>query len=220
MLSILCLHSAFQNEEMKWDKIIIAFVSALFAVVLYLLLPVESHKYLLKVEEEINLPTLFTYMYADLDGDHASELIRGKNGGPVPAIVIQKGDYQIIDQWNLFGEWVNLSNLSITDFDHDGFKEIVGFTFDRDSVWIHVMEVLQPGGTMFQMPLDRVQLFNGNQDWKVNCGHPEDLNGDKKDDLCISIYSGFSKLPRKLYLVDIHHNTLLAQEMTIGNNIE
>ncbi len=37
---------------MKWEKIVIALVSAAFAVILYVLLPIESSKYRLSMEEQ------------------------------------------------------------------------------------------------------------------------------------------------------------------------
>ena len=204
---------------MKWEKIIIAAVSAVFAGILYFLLPIESNKYRLKVEDELSFGSLFSVLHTDLDGDGSAEYVRCKKGIPVPAIVVEKAHYQVVGQWNLNGEWVQWSEPQVTDFDHDGIREIVGFTYHNDSVWIHVIEALQEDGTLVHQAIDHVQLFNGNQDWRVNMSVLEDPEGKGSDKFVISIRSGFTLQPRRLYIFDPENGDIKNQDQPIWNMI-
>lgn len=113
---------------MNWEKIIIAVVSAAFAAILYILLPIESNKYRLRLEKEVSYSNMFAVLHSDLDGDGDAEFIRCKKQNPVPAILTQSSDYRDVRQWNLNGEWLEYSEVKITDLDHDGVSEIIGNT--------------------------------------------------------------------------------------------
>ena len=204
---------------MRWEKITIVVLSLLFAIILYMLLPIETHKYRLGIEKEETYNKVIAILHTDLDGDQSTEMVRCKNDNPVPAIVIHKEDGEVIDQWNLNGEWVEKSGIHITDFDHDGFKEIVGFTCFNDSIWIHVIEPLQAGGTFLHLPVDKVELYNSSQDWSVHFADPADLDGDNRDDFCFSILAGFTIQPRRLFVYNLFDKELISQKDKPGNNI-
>jgi len=203
---------------MKWEKIIIAAISAAFAVILYILLPIESSKYRLRLEKVVNYGTMFTVLYSDLDGDGDAEFIRCKKGIPVPAIVTQESDYQDVRQWNLNGEWVERSEVKITDLDDDGYKEIIGFTYHRDSVWIHIIEALQEGGIILHKAIDKVQEYNDHQDWQITLTTGS-LVGDGAEKCIISIRSGYTLQPRGLYICDPNSGDIRQQESIVWNAI-
>ena len=204
---------------MNWEKIIIAFVSAAFAVILFILLPIESSKYRFKLEGEDSRFRLLSYSYTDLDGDGESEKVRYKKFSPVPAITVERANGEIVNQWNLNGEWLDLTRPEFSDYDHDGFSEIVAFTYYQDSIWMHIIEALQPEGTLLHIPLVGVELYNSKQDWRVFFGRPEDFNGDQNDEYYFSIRAGFTLQPRNLYIYDVYNRKLLSHEALIGNNI-
>ena len=204
---------------MRWEKITIAVLSILFALILYLLLPIETHKYSLRIEAEETFNKVIAILYADLDGDRSIEMVRCKNDKPVPSIVVHNENGEVIEHWNLNGDWVERSGVYITDFDHDGFKEIVGFTWFNDSIWLHVIEPLQAGGTFLQRPVERVGLYNNSQDWSINFADPADLDGDNKDEFCFSILAGFTIQPRRLFVYNVFDRELLVQKDKLGNNI-
>lgn len=204
---------------MKWEKIIIALVSAAFAVILYVLLPIESSKYRLElVGGEANYK-LVARALQDMDGDGVSEIIRYKNGKPVPAITLERANGEIVNQWNLNGEWLIPTGAHFADIDHDGFTEIVTLTYFQDSIWLHVMELLQAEGTFLHIPVDRVELYNDHHDWIINFGSPTDINGDGVDEIYFSIRAGFTLQPRKLYVLDGKQKELNVQEGAQGNNV-
>ena len=68
--------------------------------------------------------------------------------------------------------------------------------------------------------IDRVEKFNGNDDWHVSAASPADLNGDGFEDYVISIKAGFTLRPRKLYIIDPSHKSLTVMEKEVGNNIQ
>lgn len=204
---------------MNWEKILIVLVSAVFAVILYLLLPINSQKYKLGLIKEVAFPGLRSMEHVDLDGDGETEIVRWKKKSPVPAIVVQKNEFVIVDQWNLKGEWLKRAESFTSDYDRDGFREVVSFTYFNDSIWLHVIEPLQEGGAKIQMAIDRVEKFNGNDDWHVSAASPADINGDGFEDYIISLRAGFSLEPRKLYIFDPSHNSLKVMEKEVGSNI-
>lgn len=204
---------------MRWEKITIAALSLLFAIILYLLLPIETHKYKLDMVEKESFNKVRAIFYADLDGDRSAEMVRCKNDSPVPSIVIEREGGGVIGQWNLNGAWVNKSRIFTPDFDHDGFKEIVGFTYYNDSIWLHVFEPLQDGGTSIQVAVESVKMYNNSQDWSVHFAEPADLDGDNRDEFCFSIFAGFTIHPRSLFVYNVHKKDLLIQEDKPGNNI-
>ncbi len=157
-----------------------------FAILLFLLLPIETSKYRLSIEEKESFNKVIAILHADLNGDRSTEMVRCKKDNPVPAIVVHMEDGEVIDQWSLNGKWVERSGIHITDYDNDGFKEIVGFTFFNDSIWLHVIEPLQAGGTFLHIPVDRVELYKNAQDWSVNFADPADLDGDNRDDFALA----------------------------------
>ena len=91
---------------MRWEKITIAVLSILFALIIYLLLPIETHKYSLRIEAEETFNKVIAILYADLDGDRSIEMVRCKNDKPVPSIVVHKEDGEVIEHWNLNGDWM------------------------------------------------------------------------------------------------------------------
>lgn len=90
-------------------------------------------------------------------------MTRCKSGLPSAAIVVQKAEYDQVRPFNLFGNWVERSEISITDLDHDGYKEIIGFTVFRDTIWIHIMEPLQETGLDLHLPVTGVRHYYGGQ---------------------------------------------------------
>jgi hypothetical protein len=204
---------------MRWEKITIAVLSMFFAIILFLLLPIETNKYRLSIEEKESFNKVIAILHADLNGDRSTEMVRCKKDNPVPAIVVHMEDGEVIDQWNLNGKWVERSGIHITDYDNDGFKEIVGFTFFNDSIWLHVIEPLQAGGTFLHLPVDRVELYKNSQDWSVNFADPADLDGDNRDDFCFSILAGFTIQPRSLFVYNLFDEELTSQKDKPGNNI-
>lgn len=205
---------------MTWEKTIIALISLAFALILYLLLPFQFSKYKLTVDEKISYGQVFSVLYADLDGDHSPEFIRCKSGLPAPAIVVHDAEHRIISQWNLNGEWVINSEVSVTDFDQDGFRELVVFTFDHDSIWLHIIEPMQQKGTVIRLPVLAAQMYNEKQDWRIYLASPADMNGDDYDDLVFSVISGLTLQPRKLGIYDIKAEKLLIQSLEVGSNIK
>ena len=204
---------------MKWDKIGIGFVSAVFAILLYALLPLESGKYKLKIVQEDSYFRMVGRTYHDLDGDGQCEILRYKIGNPVPAITVEGPRGEIVDQWNLNGDWLDNITEQLADIDQDGFAEMMTFTYFRDSIYLHVIEPLQEGGINLHIPVDRVALYNDHQDWIVNFGPPGDINGDGTEDIYFVIKAGFTLQPRKVYVLDGRRKALMIQEDSPGNNI-
>ena len=201
------------------ERIIIALISLVFTAVIYLLLPIEFSKYQLQLADSREFIRIFDQIYEDLDGDGEKEFIRAKFGDPLPAIVVHRADQTIIGQWNLKGEWIKASSLQTTDLDNNGYREIVSFTYFEDSVWINLVEPLLIGGMDIRIPVDRVQLVAGEQDWRVREGVAYDLNGDGLQEYIFTVSASFSKLPRRLFALDVGSLELKGSDPLIGSGI-
>lgn len=202
------------------EYIIIFLIASIFSITIYLLLPFSTKKYILEITNESPVENIFASYLADLDSDNSTEYIRFKINNGIAAISLENSNKKIIEQINLKGKWVEHSVPSTADLDKDGYLEIVCFTYFNDSVWINILEPLQKTDPLIlHMPIDRVSLIENNQDWQVNISEPANLTGNYYDDLVISIYSGFTLEPRKLYILDVNTNILATQPVSLGNNI-
>ena len=205
--------------SMKWEKIILVIVSAFLSVVMYLLLPIELGKFQLSLTSSFESSNLYDLLYEDMDSDEEIEYIRCKKADPLPSFVVHRKDLSIIGQWNLNGVWVASAKIQTTDLDGDGYREVIGFTYYRDSVWIHVIEPLQVDGMNIHMTTDCVHLIDGKQDWRISSGHSADLNGDGCQEYLFTIGSGYTKFPRRLYKLDPVQEKLEGSDPFVGSKI-
>ncbi len=203
-------------------NIAIGSLAIVFAVGLFLLLPFRLEKYTLEILENKSHSTkLFAYFGADLDSDGYTETLRCKKDYSAPGITVETYKGEILGQWNLLGTWVERSPVEITDVDHDGYKEIVGFTYRSDSIYLNILEIMEKGGTMkTNIGILPVKLHNNNQDWFIQMAPPADLDGDNHDEIIFTVMAGFSLHPRKLISYNVVTNNLNVQQEKYGNNLK
>ena len=123
---------------MNWEKIIIALVSAAFAVILYILLPVESSKYRLRLEGEDSQFRLLSYSYADLDGDGLQETIVALSNKLLIGQVNQK-KYTDKAEIEIYAG-LNILSLDVADLDDNGLSELYLTAFDGTQLASFVVE--------------------------------------------------------------------------------
>jgi hypothetical protein len=211
----------YKQTQFEWREYLsILLIAILFSITIFLLLPFSTNKYQLKIINQRTGEFIFASLLADLDGDKYSEFLRFKINNGIPAISIENSDRNIIEQINLNGIWVEKSIPLTTDLDKDGYLEIISFTYFKDSIWVNIFEPMQKSDAIIlRKAIDHVNLNEGNQDWIVNIAEPANLTGNYYNDLVISIYSGFTLEPRKLYILDVDSDKLLKQSVNLGNNI-
>ncbi|MBN1951914.1 MAG: histidine kinase [Bacteroidales bacterium] len=208
------------NKGRLKERVLVLLLSLFFSAVIYALMRIPVKKYQLGLVSSTPTLQLYDHVSADLDGDNFSEFIRCKKNLSSPGVVIEKPDTKLIRTWNLEGEWIEFACINVVDHDRDGYREILGFTYHSDSIYLNILEPMQAKGIeRINIALSRVQLHNDGQDWIVNCIEPVDMTGDGLLDVVITIHSGFSLSPRKMFIYDIAENRIIAQKINPGNNI-
>lgn len=207
----------FGNHRM--ESLLAAVIAIPFAVLIYVLLPLHNQKYKLELQNT-NYPNwLNCILYSDLDSDGNSEMIRLKSDSGIPAIAITKHETGVNHQINLKGEWVEIFQPVVMDYNSDGYKELVVFLFEGDSLLLGLIKAFPLSEQeVLYVNLDRVRLFQGKQDWIVNTA-VSDLTGDGYDDLVVSLIAGFTLHPRKLYRYDVRNHSIKRQKEIFLSNI-
>jgi two-component sensor histidine kinase len=190
----------------------LASVPAILVILLFL--PSLGSKYNLLVESVDKGGS--RDLYADLNGDNISEVIRPGKGVPYYFALIMDNDYHFYDQWNLKDNIdPDLSDFFIGDFDNDLFKEIYIFTYSNDSLFLNLNEFFQPGGALIERRyITKIGYINNKVTSSVYPAGFFDENGDGKKELYFSIATGFGLEPRRAYYYDIVNGVLKSSEFT------
>jgi len=198
----------------------VLFLASVFTTLIFLLLPVAREKYRLSIELDQISHILQNVMFEDLDNDGNSEFIRFKTENNIPALVINTRNFNVIGQINLHGSWTDRAVPVFSDFDNDGFREVICCTWYHDSIWLHVIEPLQkPGGTIRSRAIISAPVVDGLHQWDIRFGDPVDMNNDGCQDLVLSFFPTFTKDPRLVYIYDIAKDSLRVQQGRPSNNI-
>lgn len=158
-------------------------------------------------------------IYADLNSDSISEIIIESKGiSPYYSITVKNIDLKIHDQWNLMDSLNPLiSGVFFGNFDHDRFREIYIFTYNRDSLFLNMNEILEPSGTrMDRIFITKIGFSNGQVAATVMPAGFYDENGDGRDELYFSISSSYTLGTRRMYCFDLVDRNL-SSSMFVGS---
>lgn len=157
-----------------------------------------------------------TSVYADLNSDNISEVIRSGKGIPYFYILIQDNDMRVYDQWNLRDSVdLDMSDFFFGNFDHDRYKEIYIFTYKDDSLFLNINEFFDTEGTRLdRIFITKIRVVNKKVTSSIWPAGFFDTNGDGKDELFFSIQTGFGLEPRRLYSYDIVNKDLKSSQLS------
>ena len=189
------------------------FLAAVPALLIMVFLPPLGTKSRLKVEPVDKSSS--TNVYADLNSDTISEIIREGKGVPYYYLLVMNNDMRVYDQWNLPDNIdLDMSDFFFGNYDHDRFKEIYIFTYRGDSLFLNINEFFDHEGTKSDhIYITKVRLINNKVTSTVWPAGFFDTNGDGKDELFFSIQTGFGLEPRKVYSYDIVHKKLESSQL-------
>jgi two-component sensor histidine kinase len=190
------------------------FWAAIPAVVISFFINDVGKQYSVLVEKKFNGNP--QSVYADLNGDGISELIRGKPGPPLNNFPILDQDDKNFEQWNLPDNLTTgISEIITGDYDHDSFREIYVFTTKDDSIFLNVNEILDAKGIRLQrLFITTVKLVQDHIDSNLKPIGFYDQNQDGKDEIYFGITSGFGLVPRLCYFYDLQHHSLKSSPFT------
>jgi two-component sensor histidine kinase len=190
------------------------FLAVIPALLIMFFLPPLGSRYKLVVEEVDK--QLLPNVYADLNSDSISEIIRPGKGLPYYFILIEDNDYGVYDQWNLKDNLDPvLSEAFIGNFDNDLFSEIYIFTYKDDSVFLNINEFFESKGTRLErIFVTKIKLVNNVLNSNARAAGFFDNNNDGKKELYFSIQTGFGLEPRRMYYFDIVRKELKSSSFT------
>jgi hypothetical protein len=190
------------------------FLAIIPALIIILFLPSLGTKSRLQVEPVVKTSSI--NVYADLNSDSISEVIRSGKGLPYFHILVLDNDMRIYDQWNL-PDSINpdMSDFFFGNFDHDRYKEIYIFTHKDDSLFLNINEFFDPQGMKSDhIYITKIRIINNKVTSVVWPAGFFDMNSDGKDELFFSIQTGFGVEPRHLYSFDIVNRELKSSQRT------
>jgi hypothetical protein len=190
------------------------FLALIPALFLIRFLPRLSTEYTLEV-----VPIQKGYsnnVYADLNSDNISEVIRSGKGVPYYYIVIQDNEFHVFDQWNLKDNMdPDLSEFFFGNYDSDLADEIYIFTYKEDSLFLNINEYFEPGGLVLERQyITKISNIKGKVTSNVCPAGFYDVNNDGKKELYFSINTGFGLEPRQVFYYDIVNRQLKSSQFT------
>ncbi|MBI4645260.1 MAG: hypothetical protein HY738_01380 [Bacteroidia bacterium] len=183
------------------------FISLIVALIIIYFLPQIFNRYKVEIIEKGTFTDRRIYYY-DLDNDGKSECIRF--GYKVnPFVFILNNDHGRIMQWNLSGNWAEMSEITFGDYDNNGFNEIYAFTEYEDSIFCNSLELLaDDSASIHRKYIASVRKHNNKQDFGIaNCFFI-DCNEDNYKEIIFPITAGFPLQPRNLFAYDIFQDTV------------
>jgi two-component sensor histidine kinase len=155
-------------------------------------------------------------VYADLNSDSISEIIRTGKGDPYFFVLVMNNDLKVYDQWNFKDSLDSeLSDFFFGNYDNDQYQEIYDFSYKEDSLFINVNEFFEPSGTKLERVfITKLGIVNKKVTSQVYPAGFFDTNGDGKGELFFSIQTAFGLVPRRLYSFDIVRKELKSSQFT------
>lgn len=186
------------------------FISLLLGTGVCWLLPSYQNKFYLTLLTEEYAEVASRLYYEDLDGDGTSEkIIFRPNIIGDASYMIMNSKGQLIDQWNFNSHFPNESKqLSFIDIDQDGFLEIANLTRKNDTAYLNIVEPMDSLGIeQLNIPIDRVQAYNGSYTLIDAFFHALPNGPDKLADIVFMLNVGFTGNPRKVYRYNLANRT-------------
>ena len=92
----------------------------------------------------------------------------------------------------------------LINYDHDRYKEIVVFTRIEDSVFMNIVEPLDPNGlNVINKFATKIRKVKDKIDFSINWNGFYDLNNDGYKEIIFGVFGGLSRQPRQLFAYNI-----------------
>lgn len=196
------------------------FISIFLGMALFLFIDFSQDKYLFKKLKDRALakfPEDEYIFYADLNNDGVQDRFIYKNKPDLNSMLyVYANERMPWDQYNFLGT-VNLESTGyfVGDHDHDSLAEIACFSLKDKDIYLNIIEPYdEPTDLVKNRLIDTVWSTALNPLLTILDVQFIDLNEDGFDELVISLTSGLSLQPRKIYTYDIHADSLCSSPLT------
>lgn len=189
----------------------------IFLIVL-IVMPDYFTKYTAEVIECENHKKGIKEYYHDMNDDGVSEKLSfiSKNNKTFAAVLCYDINDLIIDQCNFRGKWLFRSKVFFDDYDNNGFDEIYCFTSKHDSIFIHVVELMNKNGVnKYNKFVCKLGLLeDDDSDISIIDGKISDINSDGYGEFVFALYAGFSKKPRNIFAYYINKDSIAVSPLS------
>ncbi|MCB2206653.1 MAG: histidine kinase [Bacteroidetes bacterium] len=188
------------------------FLSLIITIPIILFLPDAFNKYEVKLtkSESVLKPNSIEEYY-DLDFDGFSErVVAFPNAIGLASVQILNNDGGLIDQWNFKGEYPLIGGrFTCADLDADSLMEVYVISISNDTLYLHAFEPMNTGEIIFTNKfLSKIDLYENEIDVRIGWTEPQDIDGDRFDELIMNVHAGFSKQPRGIFVYDAQEDTI------------
>lgn len=200
------------------------YVQALIvSAVIVVFIPGQFDKYRLEliakntVKNPHIIKTTRSLIYSkDINGDGKDELIAPDNYKSRQSIHVYNHELKMIGQWNFNGNYLeNCGMLEFSDVDNDKLKEIWGFSYRNDSLFLNATEPFDD--KPFKLDNFFITSFSRKYypklDIELRNISLQDLDNDKDKELVFIIRAGYNLVPRKIFIYHPLEKNLLQRSL-------
>jgi len=194
------------------------FISLILFVLLLVVHPFEMEKYKVQPIEKNQAGKHAYEVFSDLDSDGISEKIRFSNFHNTKfssVLVFKKG--KVLDQWNFEGQVDRRSFTYCTgDYDKNGYKEIYLFTYNNDSLFLHITEPFPDKKILVRKRFIHTyrKTKTSYPDIHIHTGGFADFDMHPPGEFYFSIMAGYNKEPRKVCIYNIQDDSLTLSPLS------
>lgn len=191
-------------------------LAIVFATVLYFFYPISKYDWLIRTSNSNGKDVV---MYLNASDDEKSEYVSiSDNNNTFGSVSLYSTDDLLLNLTNLpLNIFIDgKGKLLIDDIDNNNQDELVFLGEKSDSLFLITLEYknhsdYQPIFNFYF--LDLIKKFQGNYQLETKIAI-EDVDADGQKEIIVSVSSGFSILPRRVYLVNPFQNKILKSPIS------
>lgn len=151
----------------------------------------------------------------DLNNDGNLEKVILMKTNTTPQIELRDLNNNYLAVTRLHGKVLEIFPLYFSDYNHNRLDEIVFFSIQNDSVKLNLVELYADTNPVkIQKAICKVPYYNDAMSLSIAQAKMIDYNNDGFSDIIFSLNARYALQPRKTYIYDIYHDTLLATPLT------
>ena len=190
-------------------------LSLVLMLLTYFVVPIEFPELMHEEIYHSNYSPNTLQSIQDLNNDGKLEKVIVMKTNTTPQIELRdlKNNYLAVTR--LHGKVLEFFPLYFSDYNHNHLDEIVFFSMQHDSVILNFVELYaETTPVKIQKAICKVPYYNDVISLSISPAKMIDYNDDGFSDIIFSLNAHYALQPRKTFIYDIHHDTLLATPLT------